>query len=63
MRPLASTIAKQKYAVDSSYFIAVNEQSRASKLRIGAKVYILRGNAGLGGFVEALASNTIRSNI
>lgn len=51
LRPIAKTLSKSKWAVDSHYFIVVDDQSRSRKIRVGAKVYAFRGPAGLGHFV------------
>lgn len=62
LRSIAKTLTKQKYAVDSTYFMVVDDQSRSRKIRVGAKIYAFRGQATLGTFAEALSRNSLRLN-
>lgn len=60
LRPIAKSLGRQRYAVNSHYFLVVDDQSRTKKIRIGTKIYAFRGQVTLGPFVEALSKNPIR---
>ena len=61
IRPIAKTLqAKQKYFVDSHYFLAVDNNAQPSKVRVGCKVYGFRGNAQLSNFIDGLVMNPLR---
>jgi hypothetical protein len=51
LRPIAKSLSKSKWSVDSHYFMVVDDQSRSRKMRVGAKIYGFRGQADLGHFV------------
>jgi hypothetical protein len=48
---------KDKYAVHSQYFVLVNQDAQLRKMRVGTKLYAMRGNIGLGNFINALQNN------
>jgi hypothetical protein len=60
LRPIAKALGRQKYSVNSHYFLVIDDQSRSKKIRVGAKIYAFRGQASLGPFIEALAKNTFK---
>ena len=62
IRPIAKSLGRQKYAINSQYFVVVDEESRSKKIRVGAKIYAFRGQASLGGFVDAISKNCIRND-
>lgn len=43
LRHIVKNINKQKYSVDSHYFIVLDEKTQPVKLRVGLKVYLFRG--------------------
>jgi hypothetical protein len=63
LRPIAKLLGRQKYAVNSQYFLVVDDQSRSKKIRVGAKIYAFRGQANFEPFVEALSKNCIRNEL
>ena len=54
---------KQKYFVKSHYFLAVDGESRPSKLRVGCKVYGFRGTAQLSHFIDTITACPLRMNL
>jgi hypothetical protein len=60
LRPIGKSLGRQKYAINSHYFLVIDDQSRCKKIRVGAKIYAFRGQASLGPFVEAIAKSNIR---
>jgi hypothetical protein len=63
LRPVAKTLSKQKYFVDSHYFMVVDGESQPCRMRVGCKVYGFRGTGQLSHFVECLAANPVRFNL
>lgn len=51
LRPIAKSLGRQKYSVNSHYFLVIDDQSRCKKIRIGANIYAFRGHASLSSFV------------
>ena len=45
LRNIAKNLSRQKFTVDSHYFIALDERTQPIKLRVGLKVYVFRGPA------------------
>jgi len=45
LRHIAKNIHKQKYSVDSHYFIVLDDKTQPVKIRIGLKLYVFRGPA------------------
>lgn len=47
MRPILRKLSKQNYSVNGGYFLVVDENSQMTKMRIGARVIVFKGNATL----------------
>lgn len=63
LRPVGRMLERQKTFVDSHYFLVVDDHSRSTKIRVGAKIYAFRGPSQLAVFIDSLSKNPIRSNI
>jgi hypothetical protein len=57
VKSISKNLIKEKYSINSQYFILVDQNSHAKKMRVGAKIYTFRGHVGLGNFVDNLRSN------
>ena len=51
LQAVTKAFSKQKYFVESQYFVVVNQEARLMKMRVGCKIYALRGNSDLLPFV------------
>lgn len=45
LRPIAKKLNKQNYFVNGGYFLVVDENSNLTKMRIGARVVVFKGNS------------------
>lgn len=45
LRPIAKKLNKQNYFVSGGYFLVVDENSELTKMRIGARVVVFKGNS------------------
>jgi hypothetical protein len=51
LRHIAKNIGKQKYSIDSHYFIVLDDKTQPVKIRVGLKIYVFRGPTEISGFV------------
>lgn len=47
MRPILRKLSKQNYSVNGGYFLVVDENSQMTKMRVGTRVIVFKGNATL----------------
>ena len=57
MRPILRKLSKQNYSVNGGYFLVVDENSQMTKMRVGARVIVFKGNATLEPFKYAYVNN------
>ena len=63
LRPVAKSLSKQKFYVDSHYFVAIDSESQLSKVRVGSKIYAFKGTSQIEHFVNSLAANPPKKSI
>lgn len=57
LKAVAQQLTHQKYSINNQYFIVVNQSSEPIKMRVGLKIYTMRGSPVLGSFIDSLSNN------
>ena len=57
LKAIIKQLSKEKYSINSQYFLIVDGSSKCKKMRLGMKIGVFRGSILLGNFVEDLKRN------
>lgn len=55
LKSVGKKLSKEKYTVNNQYFVVVDHDSHTKKMRVGMKLYSMRGSAMIGNFVDILS--------